>query len=159
MASAAFSIEHYQRNGKLKATYLAAQIPKDLERFNEAPFACSFVINPPQRMLPSIYSSCDVWFSPSINEGFGLTSLEAMACGTPVVMCRNRGLDQYVKSGENCLLVKDSQEMAEAAHSILGSPKLQAELIAGGKVLSSRFVWNNTFDKFYTALRTIGVVP
>jgi glycosyltransferase involved in cell wall biosynthesis len=56
------------------------------------------------RLQSIFYSACDVFVAPSRVESFGLTALEAMACGTPVVAFRTGGLDELVVHQKTGLL-------------------------------------------------------
>lgn len=67
-------------------------------------------VNPPQGMIREIYASCDVWLSTSTLEGFGLTLLEAMACGTPCVSTMSGGPQDIITEGENGFLVPVGDE-------------------------------------------------
>jgi glycosyltransferase involved in cell wall biosynthesis len=55
--------------------------------------------------LPGLYSAADVCVVPSHEEGFGMTAIEAMAAGTPVVGTRVGGLPQIIDDGFNGYLV------------------------------------------------------
>jgi len=64
------------------------------------------------RLQSQFYSACDVFAAPSRIESFGLTALEAMACGTPVVAFETGGLVDIVADGETGLLEKQVGSVA-----------------------------------------------
>jgi len=63
-------------------------------------------INSP-RLQSTFHSACDVFSVPSRIESFGLTALESMACGTPVVCYQAGGLAEVVIDGVTGLLEKE----------------------------------------------------
>ncbi len=60
----------------------------------------------PDEDLPYIFNAADVYVYPSFYEGFGLTILEAMACGVPVIASNNSSLPEVV--GDAGILVDPS---------------------------------------------------
>ncbi|OGZ34761.1 MAG: hypothetical protein A2174_02345 [Candidatus Portnoybacteria bacterium RBG_13_41_18] len=61
-------------------------------RKSKTDFPCDeYYYNLPQKKLAWLYSSCDIFLCPSWDEGFGLPSLEAMACGCAIVTYDNGG--------------------------------------------------------------------
>ncbi|HUF27519.1 MAG TPA: N-acetyl-alpha-D-glucosaminyl L-malate synthase BshA [Gemmatimonadaceae bacterium] len=71
-----------------------------------------------------LLASADVFLLPSQNESFGLSALEALASGVPVVASRAGGLVEVVRDGETGVLceVGDVEGMARATLEILQSP-------------------------------------
>jgi N-acetyl-alpha-D-glucosaminyl L-malate synthase BshA len=71
-----------------------------------------------------LLASADLFLLPSQSESFGLSALEALASGVPVVASRAGGLPEVVRDGETGALcaVGDVDGMAEAATHILGDP-------------------------------------
>ncbi len=96
-----------------------------------------------------LYQQSWIHVIPSTKEGFGLTALEASACGTPVVAYAAPGL-VGVKDGENGILVpvRDVPAMADAICRIIGDPALRAQLAGGGLALSRQFTWAAAADRF-----------
>jgi glycosyltransferase involved in cell wall biosynthesis len=81
---------------------------------------------------------------PSEKEGWGLTVIEANACGTPVVAAAVPGLQDSVRDGETGLLVppRDERALATALVRLLGDPDLRARLGAGALAWADRFRWD-----------------
>ena len=51
-------------------------------------------------MLSTIYSAADVFVIPSLQESFGQTVIESLACGTPVVGFASGGIPDMVRPGQ-----------------------------------------------------------
>jgi glycosyltransferase involved in cell wall biosynthesis len=131
---------------------------KNLEKvtsFDEYGLPYGIITNPPQLMMPALYSSCSAWISPSLNEGHGLTTLEAMACGCPVISVRNFGLDKFLRNEKNCLIVKDKTDVAEGLATILSNSGTRNAIIEGGRHLAASFTWENTIGAFLKTLQNI----
>jgi glycosyltransferase involved in cell wall biosynthesis len=78
------------------------------------PAGTEFFLSPPQQELKNLYSSCDVWVSASVSEGFNLPAMEAMACRTPVVAARTGWPEEAIKTGCNGVLVEIGDALALA---------------------------------------------
>jgi N-acetyl-alpha-D-glucosaminyl L-malate synthase BshA len=71
-----------------------------------------------------LLASADLFLLPTSSESFGLSALEALATGVPVIGTRSGGLPEVVRDGETGVLcaVGDVEGMAEAAIGLLGDP-------------------------------------
>jgi glycosyltransferase involved in cell wall biosynthesis len=101
------------------------------------------------RRKPSLidfYQSLDVFVYPSLVEGFGLPPLEAMACGTAVVLSDSGGVMEYAEDGRNCLVVPpgDIGAIESAVARLLDEPGLMETLVDNGRETAKRF----TLDRF-----------
>ena len=83
-----------------------------------------------------------VFASPK--EGWGITNLEAAACGTPVIASASPGLRESVVDGQTGYLVPhgDDAAMAAAMSRIAASPALVAQLGQGGRRFAETFSWD-----------------
>jgi glycosyltransferase involved in cell wall biosynthesis len=98
-----------------------------------------------------------VLVQPSHKEGWGLTVLEANACGTPVVATDAPGLRDSVRHGKTGLLVprRDSASLGDAIVTILGDDRLRAELGRGALAWAGRFTWDEAAAAFAALLRAV----
>ena len=89
--------------------------------------------------MAALYSMADVVVAPSRMEGFGLTVIEAQACGTPVIT--TRGTSQEEAAGEAALFFEpdDSATLASHLDNVLSDADLREKLIAAGKQNIQRF--------------------
>ncbi len=92
----------------------------------------------PETDLPALYSGALCFVYPSYFEGFGLPPLEAMQCGTPVIVGNRTSLPEVV--GDAALTVDpfDVQAIADAIKRVLNDPALREELSIKGPTKSQR---------------------
>jgi D-inositol-3-phosphate glycosyltransferase len=102
----------------------------------------------PQDRLPDYYSAATVCVVPSHYESFGLTAIEALACGTPVIASKVGGLPMVVQERENGLLVPWRRPEALAARlaEFLGDRALPGRLAANARRSVLRYGWDNIAD-------------
>ena len=98
----------------------------------------------PEQILPAYYSNAMALLQPSLYEGFGFPVLEAMACGTPVLVSNRSSLPELV--GPNALVVDpgDSEELGNALLRLWQEPALREELRAKGLRHVRQFTWAET---------------
>jgi glycosyltransferase involved in cell wall biosynthesis len=98
----------------------------------------------PVSELPLWYNAAELFVYPSLYEGFGLPPLEAMACGTPVVVANTSSLPEVV--GEAGLTVDplDVKGLAEAIRWVLDDEALRQEMRERGLQRGHGFSWTKT---------------
>lgn len=103
--------------------------------------------------LEEAYRSARALVHPSLHEGFGLTPLEAMTMGVPVLAVRNAGTQEVC--GDAALLV-EPQELATGLHRIATDAGLRADLARRGRERASAFSWAKSardHERAYTLAR------
>jgi glycosyltransferase involved in cell wall biosynthesis len=81
-----------------------------------------------RRDVPDLLQALDLYVQPSLREGFGLSTLEAMASGLPVIASRTGGLVEVVQEGETGELVPpgDSEVLGERIVTLLQSGEVRS---------------------------------
>jgi glycosyltransferase involved in cell wall biosynthesis len=94
--------------------------------------------------------------TPSMYEGFGLTPLEAMACGTPVIAANSSSFPEVVGAA-GMLVPPERSELAEAMIQLAGCPELRRRLGAAGLERSRDFSWGKAAEATAAVYRSVAV--
>ncbi len=101
----------------------------------------------PDHDLPALYSGASVFAFPSLDEGFGLPVLEAMACGTPVVASTGNALEEVVGDGGVLVNPLNEADIARGLKEVLGDPAKADELRGRSLRRASEFSWDRSADQ------------
>lgn len=114
-----------------------------------------WVENAPITDLPALYNGGLALVLPSHYEGFGLTALESMACGTPVITSDRGSLPEVV--GDAGLLVSpdDPAEIAACMKHLLMDSALRSRLSAAGLARAATFTWRRTAEQTLAVYRRL----
>lgn len=95
---------------------------------------------------------------PSPKEGWGLTNIEANACGTTVIASRSPGLRDSVNDNVSGLLYEygDIDELADKLFMILSDTDTRTRLETGGLDWADQFNWDAAAEKFERLILSIG---
>jgi glycosyltransferase involved in cell wall biosynthesis len=111
--------------------------------------------------LASEYVSAQCFCLPSVQEGFGIVFLEAMAAGLPVVACRAAAVPEVVVDGQTGVLVppRDPAALADALATLLGRSDRARELGAAGRRRVPAFTPERVAERFLDTVRLKDEVP
>lgn len=121
----------------------------------------SFVSDLSDNELGELLAGAELACVPSRYEGFSLPAVEAMACGTPLVVSRTGALPEVVGPDRECARLVapgDPEELAAAIGSLLDDPDARARMGAAGlRRVQQRFTWRAvaraTADGYARAIR------
>ena len=108
-----------------------------------------------QEDLPALYRSADICVVPSVGpEPFGIVTLEAMACGKPVVASNIGGLPSIVNEGAGGFLVPpgDPNALAARIRLLLLDKELRARMGAAARRRAEEFAWDRIMQDIYLPL-------
>ena len=107
----------------------------------------NYLGQPDKHTLVQAYNAADVLVSPSLHEGFGMTVLEGMACGTPVITSNVSSLPEV--AGDAAVLVDpmNVQAMVEAVCRLQNDSDYRNWLIHKGLERAKSFTWEMTAEQ------------
>lgn len=105
--------------------------------------------------MAEVYRSCDILLKLSTVEGFFGPPLEMMACGGTAVVTRVTGWDEYIREGENALVVDLDDESAAiaAVDRLLQDTELRTRLSRAGLETARQLDWSKRLPLFEHAVR------
>ncbi len=98
----------------------------------------------PNEELAAIYNLATAYCQPSLSEGFGLTVLEAMACGTPVASSNRSSLPEVGGDAALYFNPENVEEIAQTLLKIVNDHALAVKLSQKGIDQSKKFTWRQT---------------
>lgn len=108
--------------------------------------------------VPDLLRSADLFVRPSRFEGFGVSFIEAMACGVPVITCPSGGIVDFVVDGETGILVPPDKpdQLANAIISVFRDRgKLENLKKNALQMVRERYSWDKIVDKVEEAYRQL----
>jgi glycosyltransferase involved in cell wall biosynthesis len=107
----------------------------------------------PGSALPAFFRQSEAVAYPSLEEGFGLPALEALACGAALVTTTGSAMAEVV--GDSALLVAPGDERALSAtlSRVLDDTTLAGRLRASGPVQAAPFTWEHSIERHLVAYR------
>lgn len=104
--------------------------------------------------LTSLYKSADLYVMPSVSEPFGLTAIESLQCGTPILISKQTGVGESLT---HCLKVDfwDTNEMAAKIMAVLRYKELGQVLSEHGRAEAGKFSWDKSADQCIHLYNTV----
>lgn len=94
--------------------------------------------------LEKLYSRASIFAFPSLDEGFGIPVLEAMAHGVPVIASNSSALPEVAKDAALLVDPLETEELTQALKEVIENPELKSKLVSLGLSRAKSFTWQRT---------------
>jgi glycosyltransferase involved in cell wall biosynthesis len=131
--------------GASGSVFKAVNLPLELERVR-------FLGYVNDETLAGLYANALLFVLPSQEEGFGLPALEAMACGSPVIVSDGGALPEVVGQAGEIFCLSDPHGLTDVLREYLGNHQLRSVLKDKGLQHSNRFSWQATAEIVWKSL-------
>lgn len=134
-------------------------ISNEIKNFDYIKPNIRYLGSKPQNELFKYYNNCDIFVLPSIQDGFGMVILQAMACGLPVICSTNTGIENVLtKNGEEGFIIpiRDPNAIVERVLELYNDKELRTKM--GNKALKkvqNGFSWDDYGSRYIDFLKKI----
>ena len=105
--------------------------------------------------LPGLYAGATLFVLPSFDEGFGLPVLEAMACGTPVIVSDGGALPEVNSNAGLIFSLSKPDNLSTVMNQCLSDQKLRQSMKEKGLARAKLFSWQRTAELVWNTLNEI----
>jgi len=105
--------------------------------------------------LPALYANAELFVLPSLDEGFGLPVLEAMACGAPVIVSNGGALPEVAGGAGLIFDLSQPDTLAQSMQECLTNKNLRTALINKGLARVKQFSWQRTAELIWKNLNEV----
>jgi len=105
--------------------------------------------------LANWYARAMIFAFPSLDEGFGMPVLEAMAAGTPVIASNRAAVPEVAGDAAWLVDAEDTEELAGAMVALTRDPEGRAELSRRGLERAAKFTWAEAVEKTWQVYREL----
>lgn len=107
------------------------------------------------RDLANLYNLATMFIYPSLYEGFGLPPLEAMACGTPVIVSRVSSMPEICGDAAYYVDPLDVNSIAEGIYAMATNEKMRKELVQKGLHKAKTFNWDTSAKEHLAVFKKV----
>jgi glycosyltransferase involved in cell wall biosynthesis len=106
-----------------------------------------------RRNMPAVLGGSDIFFFPSRYEAFSVATIEAAACGLPIVASRINGTEDFINPGENGFFIEhDADDAASALRLLIQKAELRKTMgTAARKLVETHYTWDRVAAMTETA--------
>lgn len=109
----------------------------------------------PDEDTPLLYNLADLFVYPSLYEGFGLPTLEAMACGCPVFTSNVSSIPEVIGDAGIMIDPYNVDEMAKSMYDILKDDGMKGDMVKRGQKQIKKYSWDKCAKETLDVLEKI----
>ncbi len=101
--------------------------------------------------VSEILKSSDIYIDASLNEGFGLMALEAMAAGCVPIVSNSFGILDYINDNKNAFIINEvnnSDKYIDVIENIINNPDIYEKIKKAAELTSKKFDYDDTVEEY-----------